>query len=306
MSTNTTDKIMITGSSGYVGSNLLDYLIDNGFNVIGASRSRLKSNNTETRKFSLDELSLTKLDDINTVIHTAGLVHSINENGSDFDLYNNRATIEFAELCARKGVRNFIFISTIGVHGQSSNLVIDEMSPIKIHNAYSKSKHDAECQLINLSKEIACMNIVILRPPMIYGPSAPGNYKKLEKFMRKGLPLPFANLSNKRSFCHIENFCSFIERLIKIPDLSKFNREIFIVSDNEQVTTPAFIKYVAEVNKTKAWLVPVYKNVLIAFFLLIRRKFLVDSIMGNLIVCNSKARNMLDWNPKKFIRHQTL
>lgn len=286
-------KVLVTGASGFVGSNLLDALREASFSAIpvGGSSGFVGVCCDFSREFDLSGA----LVGADCVVHLAARAH-MPISGSDAH-YLNRVNVEaplaLARQAAAAGVRRFVFLSSIGVCGSVS------AEPFRVgmvdapHDAYSESKQAAEEGLKTVAEETG-LELVIVRPPLVYGEAAPGNFPKLKKLATMGLPLPFAGIRNKRSFISVLNLADFLVQCVQQPAAAG---EIFLVADSETVTTVEFIRGIASAAGRPCRLFPVPQPLVSGLFSLIGKKELYDKVFGNLEVDASHARQVLGWQP---------
>ena len=298
--------ILLTGSTGFIGSNLLIKLDSNVRLVL---RNHPKDINTNDDKFYISDFSKSTNWDgaftgIHSIVHLASIAHdnlskySANPSGL-FDV-NTEGTLNFALSAAKAGVERFIFISSIGVNGNSSSLPFTELDVPAPTEPYAISKMKAEQGLINISKKYD-IEVVIIRPPLVYGPNAPGNFSKLIKLVKLGLPLPFASINNKRSFIGISNLMDFIILCTKHP---KAKNEIFVISDGDDTSLPLLLNLISDSIGKKLWIFPFPR-----FLLTVLARLFGKSVEFNKLVCClqvdiSKARLLLNWNPKYSIKDE--
>ena len=263
-------KVLVTGSSGYLGKNFINQF----------------SNNYELLKFSLikNTLKSLKFSDISTVLHCAGLVHNYKKiTKSDYYKINNRYPLNLAKLAKENGVNHFIFISTVAVYDKKLEY-INEKSLCNPYSIYGKSKLKTENELLEL--ESRTFNVSIIRIPMIYGIDAPGNIKKLTSFVKFVPFLPFKNLNNKRSIIHINKICSFIDDVIK-----KKVSGILLLSDDISYTLPEIIKIIEKQEGIKVIL---FRLPFIKVFFKYTFPDFYKKIFLNLIIENSKTLKRLE------------
>lgn len=229
-------KLLITGSSGFIGTYFINkYKEDYHIN---------------TFSFLNDDLKNLNLSCIDTVIHLSALVHQM--DGAHEDQYkrvNLTQTLELATKAKQNGVKHFIFMSTIAVYGeglQKINISTDK-KPVSL---YGKSKLEAEIELMKLNDDNFMVSII--EPPMVYGENAPGNVDTLVKIIKKVSFLPLGAIENRRSFIYIGNICYVIDILV-----NKKVSGIFLVSDDESISTTRFIKLIAKELSKKVYLVRV-------------------------------------------------
>ena len=242
-------SVVVTGASGFVGFSVATALAARGEEVRGVGRGPAPMGwDTSWPWFpSADGIAPPRaLEGCAAVIHAAGRAHTTvayDETGRDlFDEPNHLLAIRSAEAACAAGVRRFVFVSTIGVHGNWSAEVIDENSPVAAATPYARSKWAAE---LGLSRRYGNgkMALAIVRPPMVYGRDAPGNFLRLVKLVKSGVPLPFANVVAVRSFIHVENLASFLTQCA----LTVQGLRIFVPHDGSDWALPELVSQIASV-----------------------------------------------------------
>ena len=244
-------KILITGQNGFIGKALFDLLKQQGHQVRGTVRNENKIEE------GLDIIAVgdissttdwsTALKDIETVIHLANRAHVLNDQVSDpltiFREVNVAGTIHLAKQALESRVKRFIFISSIKVNGEKTDehsfSVEDRPNP---QDPYAISKLEAEDALREISTQ-STMEIVIIRPPLVYGQGVKGNFKRLSRLVELGIPLPFASIKNKRSLISLEKLVQLLSRAIIDPTVAN---QTLLVSDNKDLSTPQLIKKIAK------------------------------------------------------------
>ena len=296
------NKILVTGSNGFVGKALCQALRNRGENFTGTLRHKALAIKGQDYIIvdSLDENTDWReaLHGCGTVVHLAGRAHVLNDNVVDplsaFRLTNTQGTLNLAEQAAECGVSRFIFLSTIGVNGAATSGVpysfLDSPSP---HSPYAVSKLEAEVGLREIAKR-AGMDYVIIRAPAIYGKNAPGNFGLIEKCIRYGIPLPFGSINNKRSLIAIENIVSFI---IVCIEHQRAKNQLFLVSDDDDLSTLEIVELLGKFigKKTKTVNLPL-KLLWLVLTVLGKRKAAV-SLMSDLQVDVGRSRELLEWSP---------
>ncbi len=240
--------------------------------------------------------ALTKVD--NTVIHLAARAHIMSDTAAnpltEFRLVNTAATLNFAHQAAAAGIRRFIFISSIGVNGnQTSNIPFsteDTPNPVE---PYAISKHEAEIGLRQIAQETG-MEIVIIRPPLVYGANAPGNFGRLLSIAAKGIPLPLGAVHNQRSLVALDNLIDLITVCINHTAAAN---QTFLVSDGEDLSTADLLKRLRAALGRPARLLPVPASWLHKVASLLGKGDIAQRLCGSLQVDISKTRNLLDWTP---------
>ncbi|GLP98285.1 UDP-glucose 4-epimerase [Methylophaga thalassica] len=235
---------------------------------------------------------------VSHVVHCAAHVHvfqgDADSSVDSFCEVNSLGTINLARQAARAGVERFIFISTIGVNGNVSNdkpfSETDEPNP---HNAYAQSKWEAEKALMQLAAETE-MDVVIIRPPMTYGPDAPGNFSTLLRILKKQWPLPFAGVRNQRAFVAVENLVSFIAVVLPHPAAKN---QTYLISDGDDVSLTMFLSTLIQAMQLKTALFYFPATILRHLLKLVGKGNMVDQLYGNLALDITKAKTQLQWEP---------
>jgi nucleoside-diphosphate-sugar epimerase len=236
---------------------------------------------------------------VDAVVHLAGRAHVLQEPSPDpereFMTVNRDATRRLAEQSAESGVRHFVLVSTIGVHGDMSfpGKPLSERDPLRPYDAYTRSKAEGEAVTLAATDGTAT-GVTILRPTMVYGAGAPGNFGRLVSLVRSGLPLPFGSIRNSRSFIARENLVSAIQCCLACPSAA---RRTLLLSDGQDLSTPELIREIAEGVGRKARLFPLHTRVLESGLRCIGRGALARRLLGSLQVDASLARNVLGWQP---------
>lgn len=311
-STNLENIVAVTGASGFVGSRLVAELVARGFFVRAITRRSPLSPcgvNSRHDTFCLGDIDSrtewsTALAGVTTIIHCAAHVHLTRGADQDAIEYyrevNVRGTLKLSEEAAKAGVKRLVFLSSIGVNGSVTKhgerfTSTDTIAP---KEAYAISKMEGERALWGVSKN-AGLEVVIVRPPLIYGPNAKGNVARLYKFVRSGIPLPFGAIKNQRSMIGLDNLIDFLITCNTHPEAVG---RTFLVSDGVDLSTPEFMRLVAgEMGKiSRMYPVPLWLLRLIAHFM--GRGGDLSRLSGSLqIDCNSSNR-LLGWQPPFTVR----
>jgi nucleoside-diphosphate-sugar epimerase len=214
---------------------------------------------------------------------------------AEYRKVNVDGTLNLVRQAAEAGVRRFIFISTIKVNGEQtllSKLFTAEDTPAP-EDAYGISKMEAEQGLQALAAETG-MEVVIIRPPLVYGPGAKGNFASMIKLIEKGLPLPLGAIHNKRSLVALDNLIDLIITCIDHPAAAN---QVFLAGDDEDLSTTELLQGVARAMGKPARLVPVPVGLLMFGATVVGKKAMAQRLLGSLQVDISKARNLLGWQP---------
>lgn len=298
-------SVLVTGATGFVGQALIEYLLKMGVYKIYAA-VRVNTGAFSSSVHVIENFDITKpecclgiLEDIDCVIHCAGRVHVMTELSSnpleEFKKVNLFGTLNLAEAAAKAGVKRFIFLSSIGVNGAQTfgkPYTADDI-PMP-HSDYAQSKYLAEQALQNLLTSVD-MEVVIIRPPLVYGPAAKGNFNRMCAWVNKAWPLPFGAIKNKRSFVSVDNLVDLIEICMTHP---KAANQIFLVSDGNDLSTPELLKKVSHAIDKPLRLVTVPIFLLKCFAKLVKRQVDFDRLCGSLQLDISKTCDYLDWQPK--------
>ena len=290
--------VLVTGISGFIGEHLEPLLVRNGWAVRRVVRARSgRGDEVLIGGVGPETDWRSALVGVDAVVHLAARVHRQNDerNSERYRATNTEGTLRLAYAAANAGVRHFTFISTVLVHGRSS----DGRAPFSEHDIltprglYGMSKAAAEIGLEKVAQETG-MGVTVIRPPLVYGAGAKGNFRMLVKAVKLGIPLPFASIRNRRAFVSVQNLTSFISYQILRPH-KKF--DVFLVADDEQVSTPEFIKQLAKAAGAPSRLYPLPMKVLEALFKVSGRVDAKESLMDSLELDLSKAAST-GWRPE--------
>lgn len=289
---------LVSGASGFIGSRLLDFLPED-CHVIGRTKPSHKS-----IFFELDFLDEPDYSDaltnVKVVIHCAARAHVMNEYALDpLDEYrkvNTLATITLAKQAASNGVSRFIFISSIKVNGESTSdeRVYTSNDIRRPEDFYGISKSEAEIQLLQLGLDTG-MEIVIIRPTMVYGPGVKANFATLLGLVSKGLPLPFGSITkNKRSLVSVDNLVDLIVTCINHPNAAN---QVFIASDDHDLSTSEIVMHIAQAMGKPLRLFPMPLFCYKLAGKLFNKSAVVDRLIGSLQVDITHTKETLDWKP---------
>jgi UDP-glucose 4-epimerase len=294
-------KILVTGAAGFVGNQLCQTLSMCVGSVVAVSRTKASVDNNITIINKLISESTDwqhDLKGVDVVIHLAGRAHVMKDESDDpYQAYadiNIHATKHLAEQAALSGVKRFIYLSSVKVNGErNEDVAFSETDSPKPEDDYGKTKCEAENVLMSIAKETG-MEVVIIRPPLVYGQGVKANFKSLIRLAQLNIPLPFGNIANKRSLIYLENLIDFIMLCINHPSAAN---QTFLVSDDDDVSTTQLIKYIKEVSGKRPLLIPVPQSWLRFVFQLMGKSSLSDRLLGNLQVDITKAKTLLNWKP---------
>lgn len=294
-------KILVTGATGFVGRHLVPHLMREGHQLVCAV-STLKKN------LDVPQLIIGKLEDygdwtealagVDVIIHLAGRAHIMMETAKspieEYTKVNTFGTENLALQAARLGVKQFIYLSTIKVNGEfSKNLPFTEESPVNATDPYGLSKLNAEKALLEIAAN-SSMEVVILRPPLIYGPYVKANFLKMLAWVHQKVPLPLGRINNKRNLLYIENLISALTKVIRNPQAAN---QIFLVADDEGLSLSQMLRELASGMNIKSRFFSVPTLLLKSLFKLLGKSSWSDRLLSSLEIDNHKIKTSLDWKP---------
>lgn len=294
-------KLFVTGASGFVGSGLLSTALGRGGGELRAAfRNRPYGLSPQVEPVLVGDLGPATdwspgLVGIDVVIHLAARVHVMRENAGDplaaFRWVNRDGTLSLARQAASAGVRRFVFLSSVKVNGEEGRFAESDVP--RPQDAYGRSKLEAEEALLQLARESG-MEVVIVRPPLVYGPGVKANFRSLMKVVARGYPLPLGSIENRRSLVSRDNLADFILLCATHPQAAN---EVFLVSDGHDLSTPELVRRLAYAMDRPARLVRVPVTLLEAGARLLGKGEIMQRLTGSLQVDIGKARRLLGWNP---------
>ncbi len=294
-------RVLVTGATGFVGSALIDRLASlDGFDPVAAVRRTglvLPAGAEQVHLRDLSELA-SKLDGIDAIMHCAARVHVMSDSAVDplteFRSVNTEATLQLAEAAARAGVRRFLFLSSIKASGEETLAApFTELTPPQPETPYGQSKLEAETGLRRIAEQTG-LEVVIVRPPLVYAAHAGGNFARLLRWLHRGWPLPLASVDNRRSYIALENLVDVCVRGIVHP---KAANELFLVSDGEDLSTPELLRTIADGMGRRAPSLPFPVPLIRLAASLLGRDEAARQVCSSLAVDSGKVRMMLDWLP---------
>ncbi|WP_129777755.1 UDP-glucose 4-epimerase family protein [Peristeroidobacter soli] len=297
--------ILITGANGFVGSALLRRLArEPGVSVSGAVRNATAGGSGDANLIPVGDLSAETdwskaLRGARAVVHTAARVHVMNETARDplleFRKANVLGTTRLAEQAAAAGVRRFVFISSIKVHGEQTPLDrpfhADDVPAPK--DPYGATKLEAEQALRQIATATG-MEVTIIRPPLVYGPGVKANFAAMMKWLKAGVPLPLGAIHNRRSLVALDNLLDLIRVCIDHPGAAN---QAFLASDGADLSTTELLRRLGNALGSPARLVPVPAKLLIGAATLLGRAGVAQRLCGSLQVSIAKNKEVLDWVP---------
>jgi nucleoside-diphosphate-sugar epimerase len=293
-------RVLVTGATGFIGSVLVPYLVEHGWTVRATARTTPAS--SPACDFVAADLGSSDLrplvEDTCAVVHLAARVHVMHETAADpqreFDKANVTATRRLADAATRCGVRHFVFASSVKVNGERTmSRPYTDADPPAPEDPYGRSKLAAERMLSQCCAE-SPLGITVLRLPLVYGPGVKGNFARLARLARSGLPLPLGAIANRRSLLFVGNLCTAVHAALERPATGM---RVVLLSDGEDVSTPDLLRRMAAAVHRRTYLpaVPVPLLRLAARIAGFGAEF--RRLNDSLQVDNSAARRHLQWEP---------
>lgn len=300
------DLVLVTGASGFVGRRLVGSLLGAG----QAVRAACRSPQTFAAGICSAELSLVgdldaatdwrqAVDGVDAIVHLAARVHVMQERTDDplaeFRRVNVEGTLALARQAASAGVRRFVFVSSIKVNGEATSLGLpftadDVPAP---SDAYGISKHEAETALMALSMQTG-MEVVVIRPVLVYGPGVGANFRSMMRWLKKGIPLPLNAVDNRRSMVAVDNLVDLITLCLHHPAAVG---QVFLASDGDDLSTPELLRRVARALGRRARLFSVPQGLLVFAANILGKGAVAQRLCGSLQADIAKNRRLLGWTP---------
>ena len=301
-------KLLLTGASGFVGRNLLDKLADVDLHVTSRCKVDSFSDVQNVNFFQCEIDADTNYTDVlknrDVIIHCAARAHIMNDEALEplveYRKVNTAGTINLARQAVNFGIKRFIFISSIKVNGESTELgkpfkSSDKRAPADF---YGQSKSEAEVQLLQLGEETG-LEIVIIRPTLVYGPGVKANFASLLNLVSRGLPLPFGYITdNKRSLVSVKNLVDLIITCIGHPNAAN---QVFLVSDDTDISTALMVRKMSKALGKSNRLLPVPLWCYRLVGKLTGKKDVVNRLLGSLQVDIEHTKETLGWAPPQTI-----
>ncbi len=296
--------ILVTGATGFVGRRLLQLLLENNFQVSAVSRRPVDGRSLSVNRHTVGNInSYTDwgevLPGVDVVIHTAARAHIMNDMVpdplSEFRKVNVDGTLNFARQSAEAGIKRFIFISSVKVNGEATEIgrpyteVVDSIP----EDPYGLSKYEAEQGLYALSAKTG-MEVVVIRAPLVYGSGVKANFKTMMKWLACGIPLPLGGINNHRSLLALDNLVDFILTCIAHPAAAN---QTFLVSDDHDLSTSELLKLLGDALSKPARLFSLPCSWIKIAADLVGKSGNYRRLCGSLQVDISKAKNLLNWHP---------
>ena len=304
-----TERVLVTGADGFVGKAVCRRLLAAGYKLRAGLWNAELWPVLESVTPGLSEFAVigdlgaspnlsAALEDVSVVVHLAARVHVMHDNAADplheFRQVNVAGTAALARAAAEMGVRRLVFVSTAKVNGEStSGRPFAEGDPAAPQDPYAVSKWEAEEALRSVAATTG-LEVVIVRPPLVYGPGVRANFLRLMRLVERGLPLPLPDTNNRRSLIGVENLADCLVRCVSHPEAAN---ETFMVSDGEDVSTRKLIARLARALGRSARFLPVPEFAVRLAARLVGKEAAVDRLLGSLVIDSGKARQTLGWKP---------
>lgn len=294
-------RVLVTGATGFVGKIVCDELRARGLEVVASRRTGSDAAAGPRKELHFDlatpeDLIVEELRGIDAVVHLAARVHVMDFRRDDdeyFRQFNVIATERLARVAASAGVRRFVFMSTIKVNGEATAgaafRACDAPSPV---GGYAMSKYLAEQALRAVSAGTG-LSVVVIRPPLVYGPGVGGNFLRMMRLLEKGWPLPFARIRNQRSYVNVWNLADLVEKALAHPAAGG---QTLLISDGYPVSTADLLRRLAAAFGKSPHLVGVPECALRGVARIVGRKEDMDRLCSSLVVDDHATRTLLGWD----------
>ncbi|EGQ8033488.1 NAD-dependent epimerase/dehydratase family protein [Vibrio parahaemolyticus] len=288
------EKLLITGSTGFIGRQLLG-VVENPRCVVRADEKHSLSNCFTVTNIDENTDWTGAFDGIEAIIHLAGVAHVNGEKDEAiFQSVNTKGTLALARQAASSGVRRFVFVSSIGVNGtRTVGVPFSPYEPPNPHNAYSTSKFDAEVGLKKIEAETG-LEVVVVRPTLVYGPNAPGNFNSLVKLVQKLPVLPFGLADNRRDFIAVQNLVDLLITCVTHPNASG---NTFLASDFETVSIKKFTNAISRGLGKSTLQIPLPISLMRLIGKITGKSTVIEQLYGDLEVDSSNLKEVLGWTP---------
>lgn len=299
------NRVLVTGATGFLGRALIKRLVDDArYSPVATVRRKASDLVAGLKPILIGDLGASTdwssaLLDVEVVVHTAARVHVMKDAAADplieYRKVNFEGTLNLARQAVQAGVKRFIFISSIKVNGEETVLgkpftADDVPHPV---DPYGISKAETETALLELAVSTG-MEVVIIRPVLVYGPGVKANFQSLMRWVSKGIPLPLGLIRNKRSLVALDNLVDLILTCIDHPGAVN---QVFLVSDGDDLSTTELLQRVGKALGSPARLMPVPSGVINFSARLVGKSSISQRLLGSLQVDISKTRVLLNWEP---------
>ncbi len=298
-------RILITGATGFIGKHFISNIINQnqGFTIRAVVRHKIDQLPEEVEQYVLgDFMDLPNWEEAvqscDFVVHLAAIAGVGNkktpESEKCLELVNVQTSEALAQAAVKAGVKRFVFLSSIKVCGDTSQIPITEDHRVHCEDGYARSKYLAERKILAVADKTD-MDVVIVRPPLVYGPAVKGNFAKLISLANQGWPLPFGGVENQRTLCAVDNLTDFIVTALEHPRAAN---EVFCVADGRSLSTIELVRLLADAQNKKIKIIPFSGAALNTVLKLLGKRNVADRLFGSLVVCPKKAEMVLNWQPR--------
>jgi nucleoside-diphosphate-sugar epimerase len=297
------DRILVTGANGFVGRQLCRSLSQKGFWVKAAVRQTAIAPTEEMQYIPVGDIGpdtdwTEALHGVHLVVHLAGRAHIRRDSSAnsmaEYERINTLGTIRLAQMAAAAHVKRFLFLSSVKVNGEETHgqpfAETDRPAPLDF---YAVSKWKAEEGLLHLHRQ-GELSVVIIRPPLVYGPGVRANFLQLIRLVDSGLPLPLGKIQNKRSLVGLRNLIEFITVCLHDPSAAG---ELFLVSDQEDLSTADLVQRLAVFLGRSPYLLPIPYQFMAIMARIMGKQEAFNKLCHSLQVDVEKSRKVLHWNP---------
>ena len=291
--------ILVTGANGFIGRAVIADLRSRKIDAVGAVRREPGEGEVEVGNIGPDTDWKTALPQVDCIIHTAARVHVMRETTNEplerYRAVNVAGTVNLARQACEAGASRFIYLSSIKVIGEftTSGMPFTADNLPNPSDPYATSKREAEDALRSLSRETG-LEVVIIRPPLVYGPGVKGNFERMMRWISRGLPLPLGAINNRRSLAGLGNLTDLIMRCIDHPDAAN---QTLLVCDGEDLSTTALLVRLGDALGTTPRLIPVPESILKSAARLLGKEVIAQRLIGSLQIDITKTRDLLGWQP---------
>ena len=297
-------RVLLTGATGFVGSAVQQRIVADAYYDLTVAVRRIAAMSSIVRAVQVADLTAhtdwgEALQGVDVVIHSAARVHVMSETSADplaeFRKVNVDGTLALARQAVAAGVRRFVFVSSIKVNGESTELGQSYRADglANPSDPYGVSKYEAEQALLALAQETD-LEVTIVRPVLVYGPGVKANFRKMMKWVSRGVPLPLGAIHNKRSLVALDNLVDLILTCVEHPAAVN---QVFLASDGDDLSTTQMLQQLGIVLDKPARLLPVPMSLLNAVFTLLGKENFTQRLCGSLQVDISKNKQLLGWTP---------
>ncbi|ROP20118.1 UDP-glucose 4-epimerase family protein [Vibrio crassostreae] len=294
-------KVLVTGSTGFVGSRVVELARERDWNVTSVVRKQIEPLTNSLVIPSIDGSTdwSGAFEGVDCIVHCAARVHQMNESEQDaltaYRETNTLGTLNLAKQAAEAGVKRFVLVSSIKVNGEFTepgSPFLPNLDNIP-RDPYGLSKYEAEVELAKLSKDTG-LEVVIIRPPLVYGPGVKANFLSMMRLIEKGIPLPFGAIHNKRSLVYLDNLSSLILTCCDHPSAPGHT---FLASDDHDVSTTQLMRTIALSMGKSPRLAPIPMSWIQLAAAVLNKKHIAQRVCGSLQVEIRTTKEILGWKP---------